>query len=94
MESTLRQRRNPEPDVPEDVAFLHLNDPNWDPPSSASYSEEGFSISERKGAHTFSSGFSIRSSNVDADSESHTESSYKATESRYHLSEVGDDYAE
>ncbi|THH29741.1 hypothetical protein EUX98_g4449 [Antrodiella citrinella] len=91
MASFLRQRRNPEPDVPEDVAFLHLNDPNWDPPTSASYSEDGFSVSEAKG-QTYSSGFSTRNSDIDSVSHADRESSYKATESRYHLSEVGDDF--
>ncbi|KAH8086669.1 OPT oligopeptide transporter, partial [Cristinia sonorae] len=91
MASFLRERRNPEPDVPEDVALLHLNDPNWDPPSSSGRSEDGFSMFE-KGGQTFSSGFSTRS--YENDSDSHRESSFKGTDSRYHLSEADDDYAD
>ncbi|KAI0080041.1 OPT oligopeptide transporter [Panus rudis PR-1116 ss-1] len=62
----LRFRRNPSPDVPEDVALLHLNDPNWEPPSSRWDSESTFG--EKPQAS--STAYSIRSSDIDSDSRS------------------------
>ncbi|CAL1696243.1 unnamed protein product [Somion occarium] len=84
-----RFRRNPVPDVPEDVALLHLNDPNWEPPSSSSY-VDSFDLDEKKDDRAFSSGYSERSSDIDTDSR--TGSIHKGAASRLQLREAEEDY--
>lgn len=86
-----RFRRNPVPDVPEDVALLHLNDPNWEPPSSSSY-VDSFDLDEKKDDRAFSSGYSERSSDIDTDSR--TGSIHKGAASRLQLREAEEDYEE
>ncbi|CCM00338.1 uncharacterized protein FIBRA_02368 [Fibroporia radiculosa] len=82
-------RRNPLPDVPEDVdndyVMQHLNDPNWDlSQTSPTASVDSFELDDKR-SKAFSSGSSIRSTEID--SESQVDSSYKST-SRAHLREV------
>lgn len=86
----LSLRRDPHPDVPEDVAMLHFNDPNWSPPSSPAYSTESFDLSEKRpGARTYSSGFSTRSSYIET--ESQDGSQYKSTA---HFKEAEEEFNE
>ncbi|KAI0793278.1 OPT oligopeptide transporter [Abortiporus biennis] len=82
---TLRHTHRPEPDVPEDVALLHLNDPNWDlsPPT---YSSDSLDIEEKPSDTAYSSGFSARDSDFDTDSQ--TGSVEKSAFSRLQLREA------
>ncbi|PCH33323.1 OPT oligopeptide transporter [Wolfiporia cocos MD-104 SS10] len=85
----LLRQRNPIPDVPEDVDFVmqHLNDPNWDyTPASPTVSVDTFEL-DHKGNKTYSSGFSINSTEMD--SESQVDSSYRtSSSSKAHLREA------
>lgn len=82
------------PDVPEDVDYVmqHLNDPNWDMDQASPTASVSSFPMEPKG--TISSGQSIHSS--DLDSESQTDSTYKArASSRAQLQEADiDDFNE
>ena len=88
-----RFRRNPIPDVPEDVALLHLNDPNWEPPSST-YCDSEYDLSEKEkyGERAYSSGYSERSSDIDTDSRGSVHKHSAA--SRLQLREAEEDFEE
>ncbi|GBE78430.1 OPT oligopeptide transporter [Sparassis latifolia] len=91
------RRRNPIPDVPEDVDYVmqHLNDPNWDlDRASPRASIDSLELDDKSGVIT-SSRLSIRSSNGDSDSQ--VDSSYRTSSGKgFDVEEYDDEspYAE
>ncbi len=91
---SLRQRKAL-PDVPQDVALLHLNDPNYDFETyeTSTISDDSFELGEkRRYTGALSIGHSVGTGTSDFDAESQAES---RTDSRMHIrSTEAFDYAE
>ncbi|KAH9949440.1 OPT oligopeptide transporter [Amylocystis lapponica] len=86
----LLRHRNSVPDVPQDVDYFmqHLNDPNWEYQSASTEVGDSFELDTKRDA--FSSGHSIRSSDLETDSQA--DSTFRSGSSKAHLREAYDDY--